>query len=236
MNKRTFLKQLALGVSTLAISPAILASPQNAIESPQEFSLPPLAYPTDALEPHFDKMTMEIHHGKHHQAYIKNLNEALKNTAWTNASIEQILAEVTAKSPAIRNNAGGHYNHTLFWTLLSPQGGGEPTGKVGDAINATFGNFTSFQEAFQKEALGRFGSGWVWLIMDNKTQKLKLTSTPNQDNPLMKKLVKEQGRPILALDVWEHAYYLKYQNKRADFVKAFWNVVNWQEVNRLFGA
>jgi Fe-Mn family superoxide dismutase len=246
MNKRSFLQKFALAGASLWFLPqALFASPTEVRASeaeaelfafnPQDFTLPALAYATDALEPHFDKMTMEIHHTKHHAAYVKNLNEAVKNTAWAGAGLDKILAEVTAKFPAIRNNAGGHYNHSLFWTLLSPQGGGEPTGKVGEAIKATFGSFQTFQEQFQKEALSRFGSGWVWLIVEEKTKKLKITSTPNQDNPLMKKLVKEQGTPILALDVWEHAYYLKYQNKRADFVKAFWNVVNWQEVNKLLG-
>lgn len=241
MNKRIFLKNLAtLGASVLFLPQTIFASPSDTKQTEPilpalgDFSLPPLSYSTDALEPHFDKTTMEIHHGKHHAAYIKNLNEAVKNTSWANSSLEDILAEVTAKSPAIRNNAGGHYNHSLFWKLLSPKGGGEPTGAVGEAIKEAFKSFQNFQTQFQNEALGRFGSGWVWLMVDSKTKKLRITSTPNQDNPLMKKIVKEQGKPILALDVWEHAYYLKYQNKRVDFVKAFWNVVNWEEVNKLF--
>jgi len=245
MNKRTFIQHFAVASTSLWLlpqtlfgkkTPEMIDSPAFAIDEvlrQDEFALPALLYATDALEPHFDKMTMEIHHGKHHAAYIKNLNEAVKDTAWASASIEKILAEVTAKQPAIRNNAGGHYNHSLFWTLLSPKGGGEPTGAVGEAIKASFGSFTAFQELFEKEALARFGSGWTWLVMDTKTKKLKITSTPNQDNPLMTKLVKERGTPILALDVWEHAYYLKYQNKRIAYVKAFWNIVNWQEVNTL---
>lgn len=247
MNKRTFLQSLFTAGAGLWLLPrtkfaaADLAAADEADQAhylPREgdFTLPALTYAADALEPHFDKMTMEIHHGKHHAAYVKNLNEAVKNTPWATASIEKILAEVTAKHPAVRNNGGGHWNHSLFWSLLSPKGGGEPGGNIGEAIKATFGSYQAFQEQFQKEALGRFGSGWVWLIVEEKSKKLKIVSTPNQDNPLMKKLVKERGKPVLALDVWEHAYYLKFQNKRADFVKTFWNVVNWQEVERLFTA
>ncbi len=230
MNKRTFLKIIAVA------SASIWLLPYRLFAKPSAFTLPALPYPTQALEPHFDQMTMEIHHGKHHAAYVKNLNEAVKQTNYVDYSVEEILGEVAAKQPAIRNNAGGHYNHSLFWTLLSPTGGGEPTGAIGEALKDTFGSFQAFQEQFQKEALSRFGSGWVWLIVDYKNQKLRITSTPNQDNPLMKKIVKERGRPILALDVWEHAYYLKYQNKRADFIKAFWNVVNWEEVNKRFSS
>ncbi len=242
MNKRTFLQHFTTAAASLLVLPQTLFASSKEVEPAQfypslrtdEFTLPALAYATDALEPHFDKMTMEIHHTKHHAAYIKNLNEAVKTTPWASASIEQILGEVTTKDSFIRNNAGGHYNHSLFWTLLAPQAGGEPTGKVGEAIKATFGSFDAFQEQFQKKALAQFGSGWVWLIVEPKTNKLKITSTPNQDNPLMTKLVKERGTPILALDVWEHAYYLKYQNKRADYIKAFWQVINWQEVNKRF--
>lgn len=198
------------------------------------FTLPPLPYATGALEPHIDKLTMEIHHDKHHGAYVKNLNDALANSPLGSLSLEQILARVTAKEAAIRNNGGGHYNHSLFWTLLSPQKT-TPSAKLNKAITTAFGSWDDFQKKFSDAAKGVFGSGWAWLIVGTDG-KLAITSTPNQDNPLMKELVKETGTPVLGLDVWEHAYYLKHQNKRPDYIAAFWNVVNWNEVEKRYDA
>ncbi|SFV32722.1 superoxide dismutase [Thermoflavifilum thermophilum] len=197
------------------------------------FTLPSLPYAFDALEPHIDKTTMEIHHGKHHGGYVTNLNNAIAGTDAENKTIEEILKQVSKYPVAVRNNGGGHYNHSLFWTILSPQGGGQPSGKLAEAINSTFGSFDKFKEEFNKAALGRFGSGWAWLIVQNG--KLVITSTPNQDNPLMD-VAEQQGTPIFGLDVWEHAYYLKYQNRRADYVNAFWNIVNWPEVEKRYEA
>jgi superoxide dismutase, Fe-Mn family len=191
------------------------------------FELAPLPYSFDALEPHFDKMTMEIHYGKHHNAYVTNLNNAVAGTALENMQVEDILKEISKHAPAVRNNAGGHFNHTLFWTILSPTGGGEAKGALGEAIKAKFGSYDSFKEEFTKVAMSRFGSGWAWLLVDNG--ELKLSSTPNQDNPLMD-VSEVKGTPIMGLDVWEHAYYLKYQNRRADFITAFWNVVSWDVI------
>lgn len=243
MNKRIFLKS-TFSLSLLSfINPSRIfakATDNEVITADTlrigEFKLPDLPYAPDALEPHFDKMTMEIHHGRHHAAYVKNLNDAIKGTAFEPMQIEEICAKVSDKFPKIRNNGGGHYNHTLFWTLLKANGGGQPSGKLLEAINATFGSFDKMKEAFANAGKDRFGSGWAWLIVDAK-KGLKITSTPNQDNPLMAKIIKnkaELGKPILALDVWEHAYYLKYQNKRADYINAFWNVVNWEEVQKRF--
>jgi Fe-Mn family superoxide dismutase len=198
------------------------------------FELAPLPYASDALEPHFDKMTMEIHHGKHHNAYVTNLNNAVKDTELANLSIEQILANVSKYAPAVRNNGGGHYNHTLFWTLLSPTGGGSPKGTLAEAITKKFGSFETFKEEFAKAGVGRFGSGWAWLIV-NAAGELEITSTPNQDNPLMD-VAEKKGKIVLGLDVWEHAYYLKYQNRRPDYIAAFWNVVNWDKAEELFKA
>lgn len=197
------------------------------------FSLPPLAYAFNALEPHVDAKTMEIHHGKHHAAYVNNLNAALEKTPdWQKASIEE-LVQVLPKLPeatrtAIRNNGGGHYNHSLFWKMMGPNGGGEPKGDLAAAIGKYFGGFDTFKEQFQAAAVGRFGSGWAWLVVDGRG--LTIESTPNQDNPMM-----EGKSAILALDVWEHAYYLKYQNRRADYISAWWNVVRWDYVAELFG-
>lgn len=202
--------------------------------------LPPLPYAHDALEPHIDATTMEIHHGKHHNTYVTNLNAALeKHAELADKPVEELIAEIGAlpqdiQTP-VRNNGGGHANHAMFWQLMSPNGGGEPSGAVADAIAKGWGDFASFRDAFKKAALGRFGSGWAWLIVDRGGQ-LKITSTPNQDNPLMQDLAPEPGRPILGLDVWEHAYYLKYQNRRPDYVDAWWNVVNWEEVARRYEA
>lgn len=197
------------------------------------FELPKLAYAYSALEPHIDAMTMEIHHSKHHNAYITNLNAAIKDTEMANLSLEDLQKNISKYPAPVRNNGGGHYNHSLFWTVLSPTGGGEPTGELGTAINTTFGSFATFKEEFAKAATTRFGSGWAWLSVSNG--KLVISSTPNQDNPLMD-VAEVKGMPILGLDVWEHAYYLKFQNRRPDYIGTFWNVVNWTEVAARFQA
>ncbi len=191
------------------------------------FTLPKLDYAYNALEPHIDGRTMEIHHTKHHQGYINNLNNAIQGTALEGKSIEEILANISSAPMAVRNNGGGHYNHELFWKMLSPNGGGTPKGALLEAINSAFGSFEQFKDEFAKAAATRFGSGWAWLV---KTEKgLVITSTPNQDNPLMD-IAEVKGTPILGLDVWEHAYYLNYQNRRPDYISAFFNVINWDEV------
>ena len=197
------------------------------------FELPLLPYGFHALEPHFDRQTMEIHYGKHHQAYITNLNNAIAGTDLEGKTIEEIVTGLGRDNMPVRNNAGGHFNHTLFWSVLAPNGGGVPTGALGDAITNTFGTFDKFKEEFQKAAISRFGSGWAWLCVNNG--KLEICSTSNQDCPLMAD-AGCSGQPILGLDVWEHAYYLKYQNRRADYIGAFWNVVNWAQVSKNFGA
>ncbi len=197
------------------------------------FELPNLPYAHDALEPHIDTKTMEIHHGKHHAGYTNNLNNAIKDTPMADSSLEDLLAN-NVDNNAIRNNGGGYYNHNLFWTIMSPNGGGAPSGELADAINESFGSFDSFKEEFAKAAATRFGSGWAWLCVQSGG-KLEVCSTPNQDNPLMPGTGCE-GTPILALDVWEHAYYLNYQNRRPDYISAFWNVVNWEEVAKRYSA
>jgi len=199
-----------------------------------KFELPELPYAYDALEPTIDKETMNIHHTKHHNTYVTNLNAALENHAdLQSKSIEELISDLDAVPEdirtAVRNNGGGHANHSLFWTTMSPNGGGTPSGEVADKINAKFGSFEKFQETFETAAAGRFGSGWAWLIVDNG--EVEVTSTPNQDSPLM-----DGKTPILGLDVWEHAYYLKYQNKRPDYAKAFWNVVDWDAVSKNYDA
>jgi Fe-Mn family superoxide dismutase len=199
------------------------------------FTLPDLPYAKDALEPHIDTMTMEIHHGRHHNAYVTNLNNALANYPdLQGKTIEELLTDLAAIPEAIRgavrNNGGGHWNHTMFWSWMSPSGGGEPTGALADAINAKWGSFADFKAAFKAAGVGRFGSGWAWLIA-NADGSLDIMSTPNQDNPAM-----EGKKAILGVDVWEHAYYLKYQNKRPDYLDAWWNVVNWAEVMQQYGA
>ena len=196
------------------------------------FTLPPLPYSTDALEPHIDKLTMEIHHGKHHNAYVTNLNKALESAPdLANKSLEELLANNLAAVPeniktAVRNNAGGHANHSFFWPILGPSAGGAPTGNAKSVIESTFGSFEGFKEKFNAAGASRFGSGWAWLVKDG-SGKFDIYSTANQDSPLM-----EGKTPILGLDVWEHAYYLKYQNRRPDYIAAWWNVVNWNEVNK----
>jgi Fe-Mn family superoxide dismutase len=195
--------------------------------------LPQLPYAYDALEPHIDKETMNIHHTKHHNTYVTKLNDAIKGTDLESKSIEELVSNLDAVPEnirtAVRNNGGGHANHSLFWTILSPEGGGEPTGELADAINKKFGSYEKFQEEFAAAAAGRFGSGWAWLVVDNG--EVAITSTPNQDSPLM-----EGKTPVLGLDVWEHAYYLNYQNRRPDYISAFWNVVNWDEVSKRYEA
>lgn len=192
------------------------------------FELPKLDYAYNALEPHFDAMTMEIHHSKHHAAYTNNLNAALEGTADANLTIEALMANVSKRSVAVRNNGGGFYNHNLFWKVIGPNGGGKPSGDLLAAIEKNFGSFDAFKDEFSKAAATRFGSGWAWLVKQ-ADGKLVVSSTPNQDNPLMD-LAEVKGTPILGLDVWEHAYYLKYQNRRPDYIQSFWNVVNWSEV------
>ncbi len=232
---------LTLKSSTLkAVMPEFFAADENI------FKLPPLPYALDALEPHIDKVTMEIHHGKHHAAYVAKLNEAFKGAQGLKEEppldlLFQSLSSITDENPdpknpspyqvTIRNNGGGHLNHSMFWKMMKPKGGGPPNGKIAEAITASFETFENFKTKMNAAAISRFGSGWAWLV-ENGTGKLEIGSTPNQDNPLMD-IVDFRGIPLLGIDVWEHAYYLKYQNKRADYVNAFWNVVNWDEVNRL---
>ncbi|MEX0430982.1 superoxide dismutase [Spiribacter insolitus] len=194
------------------------------------FTLPDLPYGYDALDRSIDARTMEIHHTKHHNTYVTKLNDAVNGTDYEGKPLEELLSGISTLPAAVRNNGGGHYNHSLFWNMLSPNGGGAPNGAVADAINEAFGSFDSFRETFTNAALGRFGSGWAWLI--HTAEGLKVTSTPNQDNPIMD-VAEVRGTPVLGIDVWEHAYYLRYQNRRPDYVEAFWDVVNWEEVNRL---
>jgi superoxide dismutase, Fe-Mn family len=193
-------------------------------------SLPPLPYPSDALEPNIDKQTMEIHHGKHHNAYVTNLNAALdKHPELQSKSPEDLIRGINSVPDdirtAVRNNGGGHVNHTMFWQIMGPNAGGPPTGAIADAINAAFGGFDKFKEEFKKAAVGRFGSGWAWVI--DKGGAIAIESSPNQDNPMM-----DGKKPVFGIDVWEHAYYLKYQNRRPDYIDAWWNVVNWNEINK----
>lgn len=203
------------------------------------YELPELPYGHDALEPHIDAETMKIHHGKHHNTYVTKLNAAIENEPKLGEQpVEELIANI-GKLPKdiqgpVRNNGGGHANHSMFWQIMSPNGGGEPGGALADAINDTWDSFDKFKEAFANAAVGRFGSGWAWLIVDGG--KLKITSTPNQDSPLMQDVADDPGTPILGLDVWEHAYYLKYQNRRPDYIEAWWNVVNWDEVAKRYEA
>lgn len=198
------------------------------------FELPNLPYAKSALEPHIDAQTMEIHHDKHHAAYTSKLNDAIAGTDLEGKSIEDIMKNISQHSGAVRNNGGGYYNHSLFWSVMAPDAGGNPTGEVASAIDSAFGSFDKFKEEFSNAAATRFGSGWAWLIV-NGDGKLEVTSSPNQDNPLMD-IAEKKGTPILGVDVWEHAYYLKYQNKRPDYISAFFNVINWDEVNRRYAA
>ena len=200
-------------------------------------TLPDLSYSVDSLEPHIDARTMEIHHGKHHQTYINNLNAALEgNETLTEKPVNELIADLSQLPEgirgAVRNNGGGHSNHTFFWEVISPSGGGIPSGSLGEAITSTFGSFDSFKDAFTKAALTRFGSGWAWLIKSGDS--VQVTSTPNQDSPLMEGIADDTGKPLIGLDVWEHAYYLNYQNRRPDYIGAFWNVVDWDRCKRTF--
>jgi len=197
------------------------------------FELPALPYALDALEPNIDKATMEIHHGKHHAAYVNNLNKALEEKG-DSSSIEEICKNISKYPTAVRNNGGGHFNHSLFWTVMAPNAGGNPSGELASAIDAAFGSFEDFKEKFSQAGATRFGSGWAWLIV-GADGKLAVTSTPNQDNPLMD-VAEVKGTPILGVDVWEHAYYLNYQNRRPDYLTAFFNTINWAEVSKRFAA
>jgi len=192
------------------------------------FELPALPYATDALEPHIDARTMEIHHGKHHNAYVTNLNNAVAGTDAEGKSIEELMASISSLPTAVRNNGGGHFNHSLFWSVMGPNGGGAPSGELASAIDSAFGSFDTFKAEFAKAGATRFGSGWAWLSVDS-SGALFVSSSPNQDNPTMD-IAEKQGTPILGLDVWEHAYYLNYQNRRPDYIAAFWNVVDWDAV------
>ena len=198
------------------------------------FTLDPLPYAFDALEPHIDARTMEIHHGKHHQAYVTNLNNAVAGTPMENMSPEELCRNISSHPVAVRNNGGGHWNHTFFWNIMKPNGGGVPTGALGEAINAAFGSFDEFKTKFNAAGTGRFGSGWVWLIK-NTSGKLEICSTPNQDNPLMD-IAEVKGTPVLGCDVWEHAYYLHYQNRRPDYLSAWWNTINWEAAAKHFAG
>ena len=236
IRRRDFIRAAALGGAAALVSPADIFSTNRPQTIHQEkttmpFTLPNLPYAHDALEPHIDKMTMEIHHGKHHAAYVNNLNKAVENTEWNAKPIEEILANISKLPAAVRNNGGGHYNHSLFWTIMKPNGGGSPPGDLAAAIDRDFGSFDKFKEAFGTAGATRFGSGWAWLVKQGG--KLVVCSTPNQDCPVMD-IAEVKGAPILGMDVWEHAYYLKYQNRRPDYIAAFWNVVNWDEVAKRF--
>ena len=225
MNRNNFLKTVFAGILTTKIE-VLKANDFTFFAEP--FKLPALAFNYNALEPHIDALTMEIHHSRHHQTYITNLNKAIVGTPAENLSITEIITNISKYSPTIKNNGGGHWNHTFFWEILSPSGG-QPSDKLRNMIVRDFESFEKFQSDFTAAATARFGSGWAWLIVQNG--KLKISSTPNQENPLMD-IADIKGTPILALDVWEHAYYLKYQNKRADYIKAFWKVVNWDAVEK----
>ncbi|NVO32929.1 superoxide dismutase [Hymenobacter lapidiphilus] len=245
MIKRDFLKTGLLTALGAIVSPALLAAAHDdkllreARATPiadGPFTLPALPYAFNALEPHIDARTMEIHHDAHHKGYVSKLNAAVMGTPAEKLSMADLLASMSKQSEAVRNNAGGHWNHSFFWLTMTPKGGGQPTGPLKAAIDKDFGSFDKFSEEFTKVASSRFGSGWAWLIVDSKTGKLAVTSTPNQDNPLMDLPGNQRGLPIVALDVWEHAYYLKHQNKRPDYIKNFWSVINWPEAGRLYDA
>lgn len=231
MNKREFLKTGLVGSLGLMSIPAIGRNRINLFKVPKEFNQPALPYAYDALEPYIDKETMEIHYSKHHAGYTEKFNVALQEAGINAETAQSVLKEASKYNAAIVNNGGGFYNHKLFWKCLSPIGGGAPSGKVADAITQDFGSFEKFREEFSAAAKSVFGSGWAWLI--NQNGKLKVVTTANQDSPIMDIVPPEKrGFPLLCLDVWEHAYYLKYQNRRAEYVDAFWNIVNWETVNK----
>lgn len=233
MNRRNFLGALALIPVGLTMKPfesftkEITNHKHGRKVTMGKFVLPDLPYSFDALEPYIDAKTMEIHHGKHHGGYVSKLNAAVEGTELEGKSLEELMKNVSSHPTAVRNNGGGHFNHSLFWKVMKKGGGGNPSGELADAISESFGSFESFKDEFAKAAAGRFGSGWAWLI--KKDGKLVITSTPNQDNPLMD-VAEVQGTPVLGLDVWEHAYYLKYQNRRPDYIDNWFNVINWEQV------
>jgi len=236
MDKRTFLKVSAITTAGIIANPFSACTPaekegEEKDGSAAAFELPELGYGFDALQPNIDARTMEIHHGKHHAGYVRKLNAAVEGSNYAGMELTAIMAALSNmdKDTAVRNNGGGHYNHSLFWKVIGPTGGGEPSGKLGEAINAAFGSYEDFKTKFMEEAGSVFGSGWAWLCA-GADQKLFLTSTPNQDNPLMKNIAEQPGTPILGIDVWEHAYYLKYQNKRGEYVSNFFNIINWEQV------
>lgn len=238
MERRKFLSSLGLislaagGEKVLGITNSINSLTNNERRNNMaKFELPALPYGFDALEPNIDTRTMEIHHGKHHAGYVANLNKAVEGTDLEGKSLEELLKDISKYPVAVRNNGGGHFNHSLFWTVMGPNKGGQPAGELGDVINSTFGSFDKFKEQFSAAAATRFGSGWAWLVVTS--DGLKVSSTPNQDNPLMD-LAEVKGTPILGIDVWEHAYYLNYQNRRPDYISAFWNVINWDEVAKRY--
>jgi superoxide dismutase, Fe-Mn family len=235
MKRRTFIKTIPLTIPLAGVANGFA---QNIISQTKKdrvmaFELPALPYATNALEPHIDTKTMEIHHGKHHNAYVTNLNNAVAADAnLQGKSIEELVANISKYPMAVRNNGGGHWNHTMFWQIMSPNGGGEPKGEVAFAINGAFGSYENFKKEFSNAGATRFGSGWAWLSVD-ANKNLFVSSTPNQDNPMMD-IAEKKGTPILCMDVWEHAYYLHYQNRRPDYMAAFYNVINWEEVNNRF--
>lgn len=245
MKKRTFLKMTGVFGAGVVVAPFLACGDVPAPAAPAAlelqsdppvFTLPDLGFAFEALEPRIDAMTMEIHHGKHHAGYVKNLNAALEgSTIYNGMSLEALLAAIGSDDTAIRNNAGGHFNHSMYWKTIAPGGGNAPAGALAEAITATFGGFDAFAEQFSAAAMSRFGSGWAWLSIGSN-QNMVVSSTPNQDNPLMANLVPETGQPILGIDVWEHAYYLNYQNRRADYVKAFMELINWEAVSANFAA
>ncbi|MBI4946622.1 MAG: superoxide dismutase [Bacteroidetes bacterium] len=247
-DRREFLKKVTLAGAGIAFIGKAFGNENNLaipsvgepvnLNSETDFTLPPLPYAYDALEPYIDKQTMELHHDKHHQAYVDKLNKALADAKVSSVSLDEICKNISKYPIAVRNNGGGHYNHSMFWkgmkpgtgSVLSPASQNEPIGKIGDAIKSSFDSFLNFKTKFSEKALSVFGSGWVWLVI-NKDGKLELGTTPNQDNPLMD-ISELKGTPLIGLDVWEHAYYLKYQNKRVDYVNSWWNVVNWDEAGK----
>lgn len=242
MERRKFIYSLGLASAAMSLNKVSGFTNMNSINNKNirsdntmaKFELPALPYAFDALEPHIDARTMEIHHGKHHAAYVANLNKAIEGTEAEGKPLEELMNNVSKYPVAVRNNGGGHYNHSLFWTIMGQNKGGEPTGDLADAINKHFGSFDDFKKEFSNAAATRFGSGWAWLIV-KADGTLAVTSTPNQDNPIMD-VTDVKGTPILGIDVWEHAYYLHYQNRRPDYVAAFWNVINWDEVGKNYQA
>ncbi len=231
----TFMDACTSATKTASGVPKVPVLPAPKLKRTTPFELPKLGFEANALEPHFDKMTMEIHHGKHHNAYVTNLNDAVKGTIYADYELDDIIARITPADAdkKIRNNGGGHWNHTFFWQSLTPGGGGLPSGQLAESLNAKFGSHDKFKEEFNNAAKSVFGSGWVWLCVA-KDKSLFISTTPNQDNPLMMGVTNKIGTPILGLDVWEHAYYLKYQNKRPDYIAAFHNVINWKTVSERF--